>query len=399
MRKGIIMEHNRLYSILMTEDGAFHKAKPVKHCDIGEETRFEPLPDLNRMMIKPTMWVKNRSVRAAGLAVILLIAFIPLYSWYHKDQAYAYVNIDINPSIGIELNQNKEVMNVIAVNKEAETIVDQLGAWQGRSVEAIAFDLINLSKDEGFITGEKRILIGISYLRDRHDNLSDISQDMEQYLTTHSLGMTVASFEVPQDLHEQAKSENKSMNEIMANTLEDQSGTADVQSSSVEVEDDDKAIIQSFYQEKRQPSTEPDLEKSSDNQPDTSSSMDPIHEQMPVEASSTSRHHVLNRNEKDKEGQVTKSFPNTVRQDTALGLDKKPESKPLDLPHHDKAKHNAPSKPTKGSRPSHNKSLGENPDHQKSDKRNKGAAQAKDKKKPSSKGNKHQHDTKQLQPN
>ncbi|RWZ55285.1 anti-sigma factor domain-containing protein [Halobacillus fulvus] len=254
MRKGVVMEQNRDYTIVMTGDGQFHRAKRVQHAEVGMEIHFEALSK-NRTLFRWTQLIHNHYSRAAIIALVILLTVFPMYTWYGSNQAYAYVNIDINPSVELELNDDMQVIDMVPHNAESESLIENLEDWKKQDASEVTFDLIQLSKDMGLVNEKNQVLIGVSYIKS--DHLGDLSSDIETYLTDQSLGMSVAAFLVPENIRKQAHDTGKSVNAFLADTIEKDQPEGDEMVPSVTVEDEDKEIIQSFYNEDTSTSEEP----------------------------------------------------------------------------------------------------------------------------------------------
>ncbi|UOR13282.1 anti-sigma factor domain-containing protein [Halobacillus amylolyticus] len=238
MRKGIVMEQSRKYTIVMTNDGAFHKAKLLKRAEVGMEVHFQPLSERHTVIKPSLMW---RRTKIAAIVAALLIAFLPAYLWYGNSTAYAFVNIDMNPSVELKLNEDMQVINIVPINKDAEEILSKLENWYKDPASEVTFDMITLSQKLGFINNQNQVLIGVSYVNE-HDE--DFSAKIESFLANQSSNLSVASYNVPSQIREQAKKEKVSANELMADSIRDETN-----SMKVTIEDEDKAIIQSFYNE------------------------------------------------------------------------------------------------------------------------------------------------------
>ncbi|KHE72328.1 anti-sigma factor domain-containing protein [Halobacillus sp. BBL2006] len=245
MRKGIVMEQKKEYTIVMTHDGRFHRARRLNHAEVGMEVHFQALHE-KHAMFRWTQVIDRSHFKVAIISLVLLLTFFPIYSWYGSNQAYAYVNIDINPSVELELNDKMQVLDISPKNERAEEVVEKLEDWKKRDASEVTFDMINMSREMGYVNSENQVLIGVSYIKS--DQIDEYSKQMERYLSERSGGMTIATFLVPDQIRQRANESNQSVNAIMAKRINNE-GTADSDKDtiSVTVEDDDKEIIQSFY--------------------------------------------------------------------------------------------------------------------------------------------------------
>ncbi|MEC3884979.1 anti-sigma factor domain-containing protein [Halobacillus sp. HZG1] len=241
------MEQQNEYMIVMTSDGKFHRAEKVDHVDIGMEIQFRTISE-REVLHRWTQVLRNNYTRAAVVAIIFLLMVFPVFSWYGSNQAFAYMNIDINPSVELELNDQMKVIDIIPQNEEAEKIVSSLEDWKKKDASEVTFELIELSQEKGYVNDANQVLIGISYLKEQENQ--KYAEEIETFLMNKAANISVATFLVPKDLRREAIAQKASVNEMVADRIKseekDQTGESELP---VHVEDDDREIIQSFYKE------------------------------------------------------------------------------------------------------------------------------------------------------
>ncbi|ARI78176.1 anti-sigma-I factor RsgI family protein [Halobacillus mangrovi] len=265
MRKGIVMEQKKEYTIVMTHDGRFHRARCLQHAEVGMEVHFQALQE-KQTLFQWSQIIDKSHFKVAIITLALLLAFFPMYSWYGSNQAYAYVNIDINPSVELELNDKMQVLDISPKNEQAEEVLANLNGWKKRDASEVAYDMINLSREMGYVNSDNQVLIGISYIQS--DQIDEYSKQMEQFLAERSTGMTIATFLVPEEIRQKANKSDQSVNAIMAERIDSRSASnidENVSEVSITVEDDDKEIIQSFY--KKTPPSSDEVESSIKEKP------------------------------------------------------------------------------------------------------------------------------------
>ncbi|MFC0523364.1 anti-sigma factor domain-containing protein [Pontibacillus salicampi] len=255
MKKGIIMEQQRRFTVVMTEDGMFYKAKRLEESHPGDEVSFEPLEEKQSFPFEfPRIMMPK--MKLIAMVVALLIAILPFYTWYDSNRAYAYVNIDMNPSLEMKVNDNMNVIELIPLNEDATSLVNTLNDWKHKAVEKVTVTLIQKGRSEGFMEDNQQVMIGVSYNRNSKDG-KELTKSIDAYLQSNTATLTYATFEVPKALRKQAQDTNKSMNEVYAQTLiqanqESDNGTTNssqetkVKATS-ELEPQKEDIIRSFY--------------------------------------------------------------------------------------------------------------------------------------------------------
>ncbi|MFQ3543691.1 hypothetical protein Q7A53_06370 [Halobacillus rhizosphaerae] len=256
MRKGIVMEQGHHFTIVMSSDGAFYKSQPIE-AEIGAEIEFKAMTE-ERSVRKQAWLFSQRNMKVAALAMALCVALFPLFLCYGSNRAYAYVNIDINPSVELKLNNKMEVLEIHPLNKDAKGIVSHMEHWKRKKASEVTLDMISLSQEYGYMNKKNEVLIGISYVKNSHTK--DFTKEIETYLEKKSLPVSIAAYEVPEDIRKQAKQKKGSVNKEMARTIGKDNKTSKETSvaQNVHIGDEDKAIIQSFYQEDHpSPAAEP----------------------------------------------------------------------------------------------------------------------------------------------
>ncbi|MBU8907324.1 anti-sigma factor domain-containing protein [Desertibacillus haloalkaliphilus] len=158
MKTGMITEVKRSYLIVMTADGEFCRArKPERDYQIGEEIEFTP--------------VERNSLFSGGLHIpmqkqvistlsFLLVLIAGSYAYFnHSNQVYGVVSIDINPSFGISVNKNMEVVAIDAYNDDAKQLLAVNNDWKKEPVEDVTKQLVSDSLSKGNFDSYSDILI------------------------------------------------------------------------------------------------------------------------------------------------------------------------------------------------------------------------------------------------
>jgi hypothetical protein len=264
VKKGIVMEQQKEYMVVMTRDGKFYRAEKLEQAEVGMEVYFK-IADEKKVLHLWTQVLRNNHTKLAVVAIVFLMMLFPVFSWYGNNQAYAYMNIDINPSVELELNEKMQVIDIIPQNREAEEIVVSLKDWKKKDASEVTFDMIEISEDKGFVNASHQVLIGISYLKE--DFNQNYTKEFESFLTDNSEDISIATFLVPAELRKKAREQKISVNQMVADRIVEDAEAKEKPEVPVSVEDEDKEIIQSFYKEdsteEEQESPEPSSEKTS----------------------------------------------------------------------------------------------------------------------------------------
>lgn len=240
MSKGIVMERHRTYSIVMTSDGGFHKVKPVKDAGIGTEVSYEVLVSKKKSIV---YFQHHKPAKYIAIACVLILFVMPFYFLIGQSKTYAYVNLDINPSLEIELNKDLQVVSISPLNDDAETLVKQLSHYKDKKIEQVIEQIMNKSDTLGLTKSGKNVLVGVSYVDHKDTAILDT---VDAYFSTHKTAWGIATFKVPKEIREHALEKDISMNKAMADSL-DESADPAIKVTQTRVNDEEKELIHSFY--------------------------------------------------------------------------------------------------------------------------------------------------------
>lgn len=247
MNKGIVMEKRRRYMIVLMRNGIFQKAVPMEHTAVGDEVYFKPIAS-QKWPLFLFYRQQNRQISVNFIAVfcMLLLIIVPFYLTKGKDRTFAYVNIDINPSVELKIDETLRVSKMTALNKDGDHIVNKLtrSSYKNKELETVITEIMKQSEAEGLIKRGKNMLVGVSYVEEDEQD-AHLTDRLRRHLSNDESSWRIAAFEVPEKVREKALKKQKTMNETMVNEIiEKDSGKENT------VDKEDREIIQSFYEEK-----------------------------------------------------------------------------------------------------------------------------------------------------
>lgn len=185
-RRGIVFETTSSYSIFFTEDGVFEKGIPLKSSvQIGEETFYQPYLNTRekKVSFNPAWTAPILSVVAT--LVLLLSVLLP-----GQSTVSAYVQIDINPSIELGIDNEGTVYAFKGLNEDGIAIKRDIEFWKGKPLSWVLLQIVD--RTESIIEETEKIEITTIYQNvENHENLeklivSAVSNstnkiDMQQY--------------------------------------------------------------------------------------------------------------------------------------------------------------------------------------------------------------------------
>lgn len=213
--KGSILELNKKHVIVMTENCDFISLKKQPRMFVGQQISFK----------KSDMVRTNRSYMklTALTASVLLLVFcsVLFFQLFNPGTVFAYIDIDINPSIEFAIDKNSKVIDIKPLNDEAQTLLNNLDLTDLPVKQAISH-VIDTSEKLGYIGSEKSNEVLVSASIDDNKNpdknissekaldsiLSDISTIS---ITTGSKSQTPEVLKVSPQVHKTAVENNISM--------------------------------------------------------------------------------------------------------------------------------------------------------------------------------------------
>ena len=172
------MDVNDDYVTMLTPDGEFVKAKHTKKSyEIGEEIACFPIDVRVRNASKPQFFQVRKwryALVSSLVAILFLSLFIPFST---RNEVYAYMSIDINPSFEVGLDENLQVISLEALNDEAKKLLESIPDWKNSTLDSITEEIIEHSKNSGYLKDGKQVLI-TTVVTDSHD--TKIDRELEQ---------------------------------------------------------------------------------------------------------------------------------------------------------------------------------------------------------------------------
>jgi hypothetical protein len=160
MKKGIVMEIDASCLTLLTPEGEFlHARRQNQPYAIGEEIHFFPIE-----MVKTSNQLnplKNifRFKPILGLMAAVVICLGTLFPMYQNNKAYAYMSIDVNPSIELGINKKMQVVEMTGFNEEGKKIISRMNDWEKKDVSELAKIILVEIEKEGFFDTKEQVII------------------------------------------------------------------------------------------------------------------------------------------------------------------------------------------------------------------------------------------------
>lgn len=155
------MEINERFLTLLTPEGEFLKAQKLdKQYQIGQEIDFFPLRDEEiKKKSLPSIFSSFKAKTAFAAVMALLLVCTSIFTINGNNEVYAYMSIDINPSIELGVNDQFQVIEILPYNKDGEKIVKAMHDWKRKDIHVITKQIIQEVKTQGFAKMNHEIVI------------------------------------------------------------------------------------------------------------------------------------------------------------------------------------------------------------------------------------------------
>ncbi|WP_153126111.1 anti-sigma factor domain-containing protein [Peribacillus tepidiphilus] len=162
MKKGIILEIDNEFVTLLTPEGEFLKTKrEKKNYSIGEEIPLAPA--YNNSFF--TMTTKKAAVACIAAIMLLMFTFLP---GLFQNDVYAYMTIDVNPSIELGMDDDLKVVELHGLNKEGKEVIKGISHWKNKSFDTVYRNIMTEIKQQGYMKKTKEIIVSTTVLKKEH---------------------------------------------------------------------------------------------------------------------------------------------------------------------------------------------------------------------------------------
>lgn len=163
--KGTIVRIEGNNAILMTETCGFVTIRKQPGMYEGLEISFEKseiIRERKRMVLYSSM--------AAGIAAIFIFVFL-YYKILYWNDIYAYIDIDITPSVELTIDKESKVLDVSSLNQDAKILIEGMNL-KSKPLNIALTEVILESEQCGFIdkTHENLVLVSVALQEDKRKN-------------------------------------------------------------------------------------------------------------------------------------------------------------------------------------------------------------------------------------
>ena len=179
------MEVHKRFLTILTPQGEFLRARNLKeNYQIGQEIDFFPIEQRKiskRLSFSLFQPYKGKLLVSTALALMLLM--ISILPFKQNNHVYAYLSIDINPSLELGVNKNCQVIELIPYNEDGEKIVSLLHDWEKKDIEDVTSEIMDVIQSQGYLKENHEAILSTVYVNtDKQDRNKHIEKEIEQEL-------------------------------------------------------------------------------------------------------------------------------------------------------------------------------------------------------------------------
>ncbi|MEH7038022.1 anti-sigma factor domain-containing protein [Bacillus pseudomycoides] len=154
MNKGIVMDIKKHSVVVLTPDGEFITFKRKSHSYmIGEEISFN-----EQEQRVPRFSIPSFLKPASLLVACFLCVFLFFYN-QPEEKAFAYVSIDINPSLEASVTKDLRVIDLRACNDDGKRILKEMKRWKNEPLQDVVRTIVKQSQEDGYLTKDKQVML------------------------------------------------------------------------------------------------------------------------------------------------------------------------------------------------------------------------------------------------
>ncbi|WP_319802151.1 anti-sigma factor domain-containing protein [Bacillus thuringiensis] len=182
MNKGIVMDIKKHSVVVLTPNGEFITFKRKAHpYMIGEEILFNNQEQRAPRFSMPP-FLKPTTVIVAGFLCVLLFFYNQ-----PEEKVFAYVSVDINPSLEASVTEDLRVIDLRACNDDGRRILKEMKGWENKYLQDVIRTIIKQSQEDKYLTNDKQVMLtAVAKDKSLEPQLEKVMQELKkEYETKH----------------------------------------------------------------------------------------------------------------------------------------------------------------------------------------------------------------------
>src|ERR1700730_4722792 len=159
-RKGLVLQIQDNQAYIMSKEGTFHKIPVPRSIELGQEIEWLESETIRNKKLFKKIWMP---VSGVAIACVLFLGL-----WHGQvdptldtQKAFAYVSIDINPSIELSVDEKEKVLHSTADNSDGQNILHKV-SLQSLTIHQAVQSITQQANKQGFIKSDGDIFITTS---------------------------------------------------------------------------------------------------------------------------------------------------------------------------------------------------------------------------------------------
>ncbi|WP_141551012.1 anti-sigma factor domain-containing protein, partial [Bacillus wiedmannii] len=154
MNKGIVMDIKQHSVVVLTPNGEFITCKRKgDSCMIGEEISFDEQEQ------KASRFSIPYFLKPASLLVVCFLCALLFFYNQPEEKVFAYVSVDINPSLEVSVTKDLRVIDLQACNDDGRRILKELKQWENKQLQDVIRTIIKQSQEDKYLTNDKQVML------------------------------------------------------------------------------------------------------------------------------------------------------------------------------------------------------------------------------------------------
>ncbi len=162
--KAIVIRLTRNKAIVTTDDFQCYYINRNPTIYVGKEIEFSDKEIINNRSILTKLMI------SVACVLFIITCYFSITNMYSKSKIFAYIDVDINPSLEISIDRSGNVLSLVPLNQDASTFVDNLTQDKHSILETVDIIVAEFKKNSAQNGTEKDYILISSTLNSKKDN-------------------------------------------------------------------------------------------------------------------------------------------------------------------------------------------------------------------------------------
>ncbi|MBU7006469.1 anti-sigma-I factor RsgI family protein [Phosphitispora fastidiosa] len=211
--RGLVVKVKNPYYLILAADGTYHKV-PLSgnpSVNVGAQAEFSTA---NRSF-SHFRYLKQAALAASLLLVVLAFGF---YTMFTGAEAAAYISLDINPSIELEIDDDLKVTGVNLLNPDAAKLMAKI-SLKGSSLSTAVELMLSRALQDGYLkSGEKNLILSTITLNGNSKgniDLDSLAVYLEKPVANEAVDIEIVITSTDKALRDEAAKEGLSTGKLL----------------------------------------------------------------------------------------------------------------------------------------------------------------------------------------